>query len=111
MVMQDEARHVSYGTMHLKFLLDNAPDPESERERLHALADMAEVFFLDLFFLQPGTIESCAILAGEGLDGFARGLEIYKGVYAKMRAEYLSRIKRAGLDRTERCMFPSDLPF
>lgn len=111
MVMQDEARHVSYGTMHLKFLLDNAPDPERERDRLHALADMAEVFFLDLFFLQPGTIESCAILAGEGLDGFARGLEIYKGVYVKMRDEYLSRIKRAGLDRTERCMFPAELPF
>ncbi|MDA8399694.1 MAG: ferritin-like domain-containing protein [Actinomycetota bacterium] len=111
MVMQDEARHVSYGTMHLKFLLDNAPDPESERERLHALADIAEVFFLDLFFLQPGTIESCAILAGDGLDGFAQGLETYKSVYKKMREEYLSRIKRAGLDRSQKCMFPLELPF
>lgn len=111
MVMQDEARHVSYGTMHLKYLLENAPDPAAEREHLHALAGMAEAFFMDLFFLQPATIESCAILAGDGLDGFAEGLEAYKAVYRKMREEYLARIGRAGLDRRDRCLFPADLPF
>ncbi|MFQ5514024.1 MAG: ferritin-like domain-containing protein [Myxococcota bacterium] len=111
MVMQDEARHVSYGSMHLKYLLEHAPDPVAQREELHKLATMAEMFFLDLFFLHPATVESCAILAGEGLAGIGEGLEIYKGVYRKMRNEYIARTARAGLDRSKSCMMPPDLPF
>ena len=111
MVMQDEARHVAYGSMHLKYLLDNAPDPDLQRKQLNEIADMAEVFFLQLFFLQPATIESCAILAGHGIDGIAKGLESYKTLYSNMRAEYLSRIAAAGLDRSSRCLLPAELPF
>jgi len=111
MVMQDEARHVAYGTMHLKFMIENAPDPKEKMKELHALATQAEMFFLDLFFMHPATVESCAVLGGNGIDGIGVGLEIYKALYRKMRAEYLSRIARAGLDRSEVCMFPPDLPF
>ena len=111
MVMQDEARHVAYGTLHLKYLLEHAPDRAAQERELHALATMAEMFFLDMFFLHPATVESCAILAGEGVDNIGDGLEIYKGLYRKMRGEYLSRTARAGFDRTGRCMFPEDLPF
>jgi hypothetical protein len=111
MVMQDEARHVSYGTMHLKYLLEHAPEPELRRQELDDLATGAEMFFLDLFFLHPATVESCAILAGDGLDGLGEGLERYKAVYRQMRKEYLARIARAGLDRSKSCMFPEDLPF
>ncbi|MCZ7526167.1 MAG: ferritin-like domain-containing protein [Acidimicrobiia bacterium] len=111
MVMQDEARHVSYGTMHLKYLLENAPDPDACRRQLEQTATMAEMFFLDLFFMHPATVESCAVLAGEGVDHLADGLEVYKALYRKMREEYLSRTARAGLDRTGSCMFPADLPF
>ncbi|MFN8034691.1 MAG: ferritin-like domain-containing protein [Acidimicrobiia bacterium] len=111
MVMQDEARHVSYGTMHLKYLLEHAPDPDHQRQQLNQLATMAEMFFLDLFFMHPATVESCAVLAGEGVENFDAGLDIYKGVYRKMREEYLSRTARAGLDRREACMLPPDLPF
>lgn len=111
MVMQDEARHVSYGTMHLKYLLENAPDPAKEREQLNSLATIAEMFFLDLFFTHPATVESCAVLAGNGVDNIGEGIEFYKHVYRKMREEYLSRTLRAGLDRRELCMLPADLPF
>lgn len=111
MVMQDEARHVSYGTMHLKYLLENAPDPERRREELHQIASGAEAFFFDLFFCNPATIESCAILAGGGVDGMADGLVAYQGVYRQMREEYLARTERAGLDRRDRCWFPESLPF
>ncbi len=111
MVMQDEARHVAYGTMHLKYLLEHAPDPAARLREIHELATKAEMFFLDLFFLHPATVESCAVLAGDGLDGFGEGLEKYKALYRKMRAEYISRTARAGLDRSESCMFPPDLPF
>jgi hypothetical protein len=111
MVMQDEARHVAYGSMHLKYLIEHAPDPKAKIEEIHALATQAEMFFLELFFLHPATVESCAVLAGNGVDNIGEGLEIYKSLYRKMREEYLSRIARAGLDRSELCMFPADLPF
>ncbi len=111
MVMQDEARHVAYGAMHLKYLLEGAPDPDAQRKELHELADLAEMFFMDLFFLQPATIESLAILAGGGVAGIDKGLEVYKDVYRKLREEYLSRIERAGLNRRDRCFFPAELPF
>ncbi|MCZ7531525.1 MAG: hypothetical protein M5U31_15035 [Acidimicrobiia bacterium] len=111
MVMQDEARHVAYGTMHLQFLLDNAPDPDAQRRQLHELATASEMFFLDLFFMHPATVESSSILAGDGFDGIEKGLEIYKMAYRKMREEYLLRTELAGLDRREKCMFPPDLPF
>ncbi|MBW2448228.1 MAG: ferritin-like domain-containing protein [Deltaproteobacteria bacterium] len=111
MVMQDEARHVAYGSMHLKYLIEHAPDREAKIKEIHALATQAEMFFLELFFLHPATVESCAVLAGNGVDNIGEGLEIYKSLYRKMRAEYLSRIGRAGLDRSELCMFPAELPF
>jgi hypothetical protein len=111
MVMQDEARHVAYGTMHLKYLLEHAPDPDAQREQLHQLANQAEVFFLDMFFLHPATVESCAVLAGNGIDNVGEGLEVYKSLYRKMREEYLARTLGAGLDRRGRCMLPKDLPF
>ncbi|HJO23143.1 MAG: ferritin-like domain-containing protein [Myxococcota bacterium] len=111
MVMQDEARHVAYGTMHLKYLLEHAPDPEARLREIHELATKAEMFFLELFFLHPATVESCAVLGGDGLDGLGEGLGKYKALYRKMREEYISRTARAGLDRSERCMFPADLPF
>lgn len=111
MVMQDEARHVAYGSMHLKYLLENAPDADALREELHQLAAQAEMFFLEMFFLHPATVESCAVLAGEGIDNAGEGLAVYKALYHKMREEYLARTLRAGLDRREQCMFPADLPF
>jgi len=111
MVMQDEARHVAYGTMHLKYMIEHAPDPKAKMNELHDLATQSEMYFLELFFMHPATVESCAILGGNGIDGIGKGLEIYKALYRKMRAEYLSRIARAGLDRSETCMFPPDLPF
>ena len=111
MVMQDEARHVSYGTMHLKYLLDHGPDADARREELHQIAAGAESFFFDLFFCNPATIESCAILAGGGIDDVGAGLEVYKSVYRQMREEYLLRTERAGFDRRERCWFPETLPF
>ena len=111
MVMQDEARHVSYGTMHLKYLLDNAEDADERRERLHEIAAGAEAFFFDLFFCNPATIESCAILAGGGIDNVGDGLLAYQDVYRQMREEYLLRTERAGLDRRGRCWFPESLPF
>jgi hypothetical protein len=111
MVMQDEARHVAYGTMHLKYLLEHSPDVEREREKLHELATMSEMFFCELFFMHPATVESCSVLAGGGVAGAGDGLEVYKGMYRKMREEYLRRIAGAGFDRRDRCMLPADLPF
>jgi PAS domain len=40
--MQDEARHVSYGTMHLKYFLEHTPDREAVEEELHVVADTVD---------------------------------------------------------------------
>ncbi|KAA0230892.1 ferritin-like domain-containing protein [bacterium] len=40
--MQDEARHVSYGTMHLKYFLEHHPDRAEAEEELHVVADAFE---------------------------------------------------------------------
>ena len=46
LVMQDEARHVSYGLQHLKWILDNTPE---RKEQMHAALDEAENFSLKQF--------------------------------------------------------------
>ena len=40
LVMQDEARHVSYGLQHLKYLMDNCPDV---RPQINSFLDEAEL--------------------------------------------------------------------
>ena len=42
-VIQDEARHVSYGTMHLKYFLEHHPQREQAIADMHQLAEVAEL--------------------------------------------------------------------
>jgi hypothetical protein len=110
MCMQDEARHVSYGTMHLKYFLQHHPDPDAALAELHGFADEAETIITRMF-TSPSVVEPFAVLAGEGVDGIEAGLAAVRLLWTKIAEEYYRRCERAGFDRRDRSMFPAVAPF
>ena len=104
---QDESRHVAFGVMHMKHVLDNEPE---RREEVHTYLDRME----GRIGSQPNqsgltgggdTSEALAILLGGGKDE-AHLNEGYKKLMAVRRrqfTEYLHRLQVVGLgDRIER---------
>jgi len=104
--MQDEARHVAYGTMHLKYFLEKRPE---RAEQIHAILAAGEeaIFALSL---EAQTAEPRAILAGGGVDRIMEGFAKLGYLYTKQVKEYLHRLKVAGLDRSSRIAIPVELP-
>ena len=108
--MQDEARHVAYGTMHLKYFLENAPDRDKAERELHAVAEISERGFTS-FLVNPFIVEPLAVLAGGGIDHIDRGMDAVKVVWRRITDEYLNRCDIAGLDRRSRIQLPADAPY
>jgi hypothetical protein len=108
--MQDEARHVSYGTMHLKYFLENHPDREAAEAELHAVADLAERSFTG-FLVNPYLIEPLAVLAGGGIKHIDKGMDAVKVVWKSICDEYLNRCDMAGFDRRSRIRLPAEAPY
>jgi hypothetical protein len=106
MCMQDEARHVAYGVMHLKFLLERHPE---RAEEIHQILDLGEAAIFKLN-LEPQTAEPRAILAGGGLQNIELGLARMAFIYKKQVKEYMSRLRVAGLDRSSRITIPLEIP-
>jgi hypothetical protein len=105
---QDESRHVAFGVMHMKHLLDNEPE---RREEVHTYLDRMEGQVGSTPSQSSGltgggdTSEALAILLGGGKDE-KRLNEGYKKLMAVRRRqfmEYLHRLEVVGLgDRKER---------
>ncbi len=108
--MQDEARHVSYGTFHLKYFLENHPDREAALKEPHAVADIAERSFTG-FLVNPYIIEPLAVLAGGGIARIDKGMDAVKIVWRRIVDEYLNRCEIAGLDRRDRIQLPNEPPY
>jgi hypothetical protein len=108
--MQDEARHVSYGTMHLKYFLENHPNREEAEAELHAVADIAERSFTG-FLVNPYLVEPLAVLAGGGIKHIDRGMDAVKVVWKSICDEYLNRCDLAGFDRRSRIRLPDEAPY
>lgn len=102
--MQDESRHVGYGTMHLRAQLKARPEVAEE---VHAQLDDAEHILLQLFTV-PEQVEPMAILMGGGIDHFDKGMELQAQLWRRIVNEYLQRCDSAGLDRRPRCLLPTD---
>jgi hypothetical protein len=103
LVMQDEARHVSYGMQHLKWILDHTPE---RKEQIHAALDEAEAFSLAQF--DSALFEAMIVLAGKGTkaENIKRGLEVVGGLQLKQVQEYFHRLNRAGFaERIPRSKF------
>jgi hypothetical protein len=100
LVMQDEARHVSYGLQHLKYLMTECPE---YRPQINAFLDEAEKHLSGLF--NPDQLEAMIVLGGKGTtpECIKRGIEVVGAFQGKQILEYFQRAERAGLpERRER---------
>lgn len=104
--MQDEARHVAYGTMHLKYFLEKHPE---RAEQIHEILEKGEEATFSLN-MESHSLESRAVLAGGGVEHVAEGLLKLSFLFAKQMREYLHRLKVAGLDRSARLTIPLEIP-
>ncbi len=104
--MQDEARHVAYGTMHLRYRLERDP---SVAEDFHAYLDRGEEI-IAMIFATPEIAEPTAILAAGGVEQAAElGAAAGDVMRKQIIGEYLRRCKHAGLDRSGRLHLPGQL--
>jgi hypothetical protein len=113
-IMQDEARHVSFGTMRIKYYLDNAPPQERKDavEMLHFLASAAEASGTGFgLLLQPSAIEPFALMAAGSLGNLDKGWDVVREFWSTAVEEYINRCERAGIPRRGRCMLPEEAPF
>ena len=113
-VLQDEARHVSYGTMHIRYYLDHAPKAERERalEMIHYVASVAEAGSTGFdFLLNSNIIEPFALMAAGGTANLDKGWDYTREFWAKVVEEYLGRCERAGFPRWDKCLLPREAPF
>jgi hypothetical protein len=103
LVMQDEARHVSYGMQHLRWILDHTPERKAQ---LHAALDEAENFSLSQF--DSALFEAMIVLAGKGTspEQIKKGIAIVGTLQVKQIEEYFQRLRRAGFEeRIEKSKF------
>ncbi len=100
---QDESRHLAFGVMHLKYVLDTEPE---RREEIHHYLDKAEGDAAgggsgDVTF--PPVFEALCILLGGGKDKFDEGVQKFLLLRKRQVNEYLHRLEVAGLgDRRQR---------
>ena len=95
LVMQDEARHVSYGMQHLRWVIDNTPE---RKEQMHLALDEAEMFSIQQF--DASLMECMIVLAGKGTKPaqIKAGLEVVGDMQIKQIEEYFARLRRAGFE-------------
>ncbi|MBS4729316.1 ferritin-like domain-containing protein [Mycobacterium sp. SM1] len=108
--MQDEARHVSYGTLELKNFLDASTDRDKALSDMHRFADLGEQIILTALS-SPGLLEPLAVLMGGGVDKIDEGMEGVSFLWGTIVDEYLQRCERAGFDRREKVTIPLEMPW
>lgn len=98
---QDESRHVSFGVMHMKYVLETEPE---RREEMHSYLDSGEEIFAGTgVSASGGSMESLAILLGGGLAHIDEGFNKLLAIRRRQVNEYMHRLEVAGLaDRRDR---------
>src|SRR3990170_971949 len=96
---QDESRHLGFGVMHLKYILETQP---WRREEIHHYLDQVEgPLSLDitqgLSAATPFFDEAIMVLAGGGLKGIDVGMERLMAIRKRQVNEYIHRLEVAGL--------------
>ena len=107
MTAQDEARHVAYGVMHIKYALVNDPDVAGE---IHEILDRGEDMVAGAL-CQAELLEPLAILMAGGVENIEEGVQGANILWEKIVRDYLHRCDVAGLDRRSRCRLPEESPF
>ncbi len=97
---QDESRHLGYGVMHLKYVLEHEP---WRREEIHAYLDEAENADPETGTFGINVAESLIILLGGGKKNSDEGFNKFMALRKRQVQEYLHRLEVAGLgDRLDR---------
>jgi len=101
---QDESRHLGFGVMHLKYVMENEP---WRREEIHHYLDKSEEALTVGSSVDTDAgnymMEALAILMGGGRQHIDKGLQMGMAVQKKRVNEYMHRLTVAGLgDRRER---------
>ena len=106
MAMQDEARHVAYGTMHIRYAVEQDPDVAEE---IHEALDHGEAVLTNFGTNQDfGT--ALAVLLGGGVENIEeKGFPLQMEMSRKQFTSYLARCERAGISRLHRTTLPLDL--
>jgi hypothetical protein len=105
LTMQDEARHVSYGTLHIRYAVEHDPDVAEE---IHEALDVGEKMLMEL--TNPSMNTALAVLLAGGVDDVeSKGFPLLAQLNAKQITSYLARCERAGLARLERTLFPVEM--
>jgi hypothetical protein len=104
--MQDEARHVAYGTMHLRYRLECDP---LMAEDFHSYLDVGEEI-IAMIFSTPEIVEPTAILAaGSVAAACEMGAAAGDVLRRQIIGDYLKRCDHAGLCRRGRLHLPDAL--
>jgi len=108
--MQDEARHVSYGTMQLKYYIDHHPDRTKALEELHSFADVGEQIIVTAF-TESALLEPVAVLMGGSVAKIDQGMDGIVMLWKVFIEEYMQRCDRAGFPRRVRSRLPIEYPW
>jgi hypothetical protein len=92
---QDESRHLGYGVMHLKYVLETEP---WRREEIHSYLDEAENADPETGTFGIQVAESLIVLLGGGKDNADEGFNRFMALRKRQVQEYLHRLEVAGLD-------------
>lgn len=94
---QDEARHVAFGVMHMRYMSEAAPE---RREEIQCYLDEAERQILagsqNPAGNQTDSSEALAILLGGGKDKYDHGLNKLISIRKRQVQEYIKRVRSAG---------------
>jgi hypothetical protein len=110
-LIQDCARHTTFGCRRISFYLRNCPDREEAAVKLHLVADRLEPLQTEHHLLNPKVLEPLAILAGGGAEATERGMGIIREFWPRFATDYLARLDSIGLKRRDRCLIPARAPF
>lgn len=97
---QDEARHLAFGCLQLRYLIQEDAD---RIEEIQEALDIAEQRILELG-ATPEQVEPLLILLGGGVEHMDKGMEKFAFIRKKIVQEYLQRCHSIGINRQERCL-------
>ena len=102
---QDESRHVGFGVMHLRYVLEHAPE---RREEIHHYLDRAEQLFgHPSDGLTSPLQEALLITMGGGRDHIDEGAKRAMALTRKQANEYMHRLEVAGMPERRYRMNPA----
>jgi hypothetical protein len=94
---QDEARHVAFGVMHMRYMSETAPE---RREEIQCYLDEAERQILagsqNPAGTQTDSSEALAILLGGGKDKYDEGVRKLIAIRRRQVQEYIKRVRSTG---------------